>query len=185
MADAKPKHKGKYLREQPKRKRRRKKEPIVPVLIGIVVLLAVGLLCLIGGLQNRSPYQKLVHNGYVGTQEQWLASLVGEEANTGDVETAYELAVKNGYKGTEAEWIETLLGSPVDHINASPYSIACENGFEGSLAEWLTDIADKPDTLGISNGEGQKTEYELACEYGYSGTFIEWLVSVTHDRVFE
>lgn len=185
MTDVKTKKKGKYLKEPPKRNRKRKKNMKVAVWAGVVVILTVVLVAMICGLQNRSVYQTIVHNGYTGTQEQWLASLVGEDADSGDAESAYELAVANGYKGTEAEWIETLIGSRVDHINASPYSLACENGFDGSLAEWLTDIADKPENLGKSDDGSQKTEYELACEYGYSGTFIEWLVSITHDRVFK
>lgn len=172
--------KGKYLKESPKRKITSK----FAVLAGAAGLLSVVLIIVIFGLQNRSIYKTIAQKGYTGTQEQWLASLVGEEAASGTAETAYELAVKNGYRGSEAEWVQTLVGHAVDDIDASPYTLACENGFEGSLAQWLTEIADEPEKLGLSNEESPKTEYELACKYGYSGTFIEWLVSVTLDRVF-
>lgn len=173
---------GKYLKKEASEK---KQSPLKtrPIILAVsIIVICILLICM---AHDHSAYQKIVHNGYIGTQEQWLASLVGEEADTGDADTAYQLAVKNGYRGTESEWIETLIGVEVDDLTGSPYMLACENGFEGSLAEWLTEIADKPEKLGKSDNEGPKTEYELACEYGYSGTFIEWLVSVTHDRVFE
>lgn len=172
---------GKYLKQTTKR--HKKGRPITVVLTGIIVLLVAAVSVMLWFAQGRSAYQMIVHDGYKGTQEQWLASLVGEETD-GNADTAYELAVKNGYKGSETEWIKAIVGVSLESVNTSPYKLACESGFEGSLSEWLTSIADTPEELGQSEDTGQRTEYELACEYGYSGTFIEWLVSVTHDRVF-
>ena len=154
------------------------------VWIGVAAVIAV-LLIIVLALPKGGVYRTIVRSGYTGTQEQWLASLVGEEADAGNVETAYELAVQNGYKGSEAAWIETLTGVSLETVQKTPYAIACENGFVGSLAEWLTGLADQPEKLGRSKRSAEKTEYEFACEYGYSGTFIEWLVSVTQDHVFE
>lgn len=185
MMTASQKNTGKYLSETPKKTKRRKKSKAVPLLITMICIMLAVLSGMLYFIHNQSIYQSIVRAGYTGTQEQWLASFVGEEVGQGGAESAYELAVANGYTGTEAEWIETIIGVPVTEIKASPYALACENGFEGSLAEWLSEIADKPEKLGLSDGKGQKTEYELACEYGYSGTFIEWIVSVANDRVFE
>lgn len=185
MSGVKTEKKREILQETSRSKRRKREETTVKVLfIGIIIVFLFGTVFLICSLKNRSVYQTIVRNGYSGTQEQWLASLVGEEVDT-DAESAYELAVTNNYKGSETEWITLLTEDEVDSVNASPYEIACQNGFKGSLVEWLTDIADNPEKLGKSKEKGTKTEYELACEYGYSGTFIEWLVSVTHDRVFK
>lgn len=158
--------------------------PGLEVWIGAAAMITI-LLAVVLAIPKDGVYRTIVRNGYTGTQEQWLASLVGEEAGAGNVETAYELAVQNGYKGSEAEWIETLTGASVETVQKPPYEIARENGFEGSLTEWLTGLADRPEELGRSKSAAQKTEYEFACEYGYSGTFIEWLVSVTQDHVFE
>ena len=152
--------------------------------LGVAAVLAV-LLAVVLAIPKGGVYHTIVRDGYTGTQEQWLASLVGEEAGAGNVETAYELALQNGYTGSEAEWIETLTGVSVETVQKTPYEIARENGFEGSLTEWLTGFADRPEELGRSKSAAQKTEYEFACEYGFSGTFIEWLVSVTQDHVFE
>ena len=173
---------GKYLKQIAKR--RKKSKPIAMVLMGFIVILLASVAVILWFAQGRSAYQVIVDRGYTGTQEQWLASLVGEETDS-NADTAYELAVMNGYRGSETEWIETMVGISIESVSASPYILACENGYEGSLSQWLTSIADNPEVLGQSENAEQKTEYELAREYGYSGTFIEWLVSVTHDRVFE
>ena len=173
---------GKYSKQATRH--RGKDRTLTGVLVGIIVFLVIIVIAMLWFIQGQSPYQMIVRDGYAGSQEQWLASLVGEEVATGDVETAYELAVAYGYKESETEWLETLLGTKVTGNGASPYTLACENGFDGTLAEWLTEIADKPEKLGRSDGDGQKTEYELACEYGYPGTFVEWLVSITLDKVF-
>lgn len=173
---------GKYFRKDNvgRGKLPQKSLPII-----LAVLIIAGIVLLLCVVRSPGAYRQIVRMGYTGTQEQWLASLVGEEADTGDADSAYEMAVQNGYRGTESEWIKTLIGVETDSVKGSPYMLACENGFDGSLSEWLTGLADKPDRLGRSEKGSQKTEYELACEYGYSGTFIEWLVAVTHDRVFE
>lgn len=55
------------------------------------------------GAQGLTAYQVAVLNGYVGTQAQWLASLVGR--------SAYQIAVINGYVGTEQQWLLTLYGA--------------------------------------------------------------------------
>lgn len=168
---------------------RKEKKKRNALLIGIAAVLVVGVLCLIGVFQQKSIYRQIVQAGYTGTQEQWLASLVGEETDR-SAKSAYQLAVENGYKGSETEWTETLCGTSAEFVDVCPedlssYESACRNGFQGSLSEWLIFISDDPEGLGKSGKGEKKTEYELACEYGYTGTFTEWLVSITHDRVFE
>lgn len=130
-----------------------------------------------------SVFQTIVHAGYSGTQEQWLASLVGEEVGGHDVKTSYELACENGYHGTAADWTEAITGTAIPAQQKSLYQVARENGFNGTLVEWLTQIAQDPYSLGRSSETEEKTSYEMACEYGYSGTFIEWIVSVATESV--
>lgn len=184
MTDSKMNNQGKYLKEEPERKRKRWKSRKIVVFSVIAVVLVVAATLWIWSPWERSIYQTIVHGGYSGTQEQWLASLVGETVD-GEMETAYTLAVANGYKGSQKQWNRTLTGVDDPSPHTSTYALACENGFDKTLVEWLTEIADTPETLGLSKGEDRKTEYELACEYGYSGSFIEWLVSVTYDRIYE
>ena len=70
------------------------------------------------GVDGKSAYELAVINGYEGTVEEWLASLVGEVGTSGkdglNGKSAYELAVINGYEGTEEEWIASLVGNKGD-----------------------------------------------------------------------
>lgn len=175
---------GRYLSEPPKKSKKKKKRLKLPVLaVAGFVLIAVVVILLLN-VMNGSVYRTLVKAGYSGSQEQLLASLVGEEMGGDQVRTAYSLACENGYEEGESVWLETLTGVAVEAAGKSPYEIACANGFRGSFAEWLEEIADNPEKLGRSKKNGKKTGYEMACEYGYEGSFTEWLISVSNDKVF-
>ena len=145
---------------------------------GIVIAAGIAVICLaillIFLLPQKSVYRRLCDDGYTGTQEQLIASLVGEEMAP-EGETAFLLAVKNGYEKSQNDWMRTLTGSKSSEEKQSPYQAACAKGYEGSLTQWLTHIADDPDALGKSR-DGNPTDYELACENGFTGTFVEWIV---------
>lgn len=52
-----------------------------------------------------SAYQLAMALGFVGSQEEWMASLVGPDGRT-----AYEIAVAHGFVGSETEWVASLKG---------------------------------------------------------------------------
>lgn len=52
-----------------------------------------------------SAYQLAVKNGFVGSEQQWLVSLIGERGLS-----AYELAALNGFQGAESDWLISLVG---------------------------------------------------------------------------
>lgn len=58
------------------------------------------------GPAGKSAYQVAVDNGFVGTEEEWLASLVGPPGEDG--KSAYQSAVDGGYQGTETEFNDEL-----------------------------------------------------------------------------
>lgn len=147
------------------------------------------------GKDGRSAYELAVENGYEGTIEEWLASLVGEVGATGkdgangkDGQSAYALAVEKGYEGTEEEWLASLLGE--DGVNGkdgsngsdgkSAYELAVENGFKGDLSAWLDSLIgeDGIDGTDGKNGADGKSAYELAVENGYKGSLTQWLASL-------
>lgn len=55
------------------------------------------------GEDGKSAYELAVEEGFVGTLDEWLASLKGDDGLS-----AYEVAVKNGFVGTEQEWLDSL-----------------------------------------------------------------------------
>ena len=91
------------------------------------------------GLNGEGIYELAVRKGFEGTEEQYLASLVGR--------SAYEEARANGYIGTSSEWLDSLQGK-------NAYELAVMAGYEGTLAQWLDDLkgadgsAIKPDAVG-------------------------------------
>jgi hypothetical protein len=77
------------------------------------------------GADGASAYELAVAGGFVGTQAQWLASLVGPQGAPGsngaagadgadgsDGASAYQVAVSAGFVGTEAQWLASLVGAP-------------------------------------------------------------------------
>lgn len=55
------------------------------------------------GAPGKSAYEIAKDNGFDGTEQEWLESLVGEEGKS-----AYEVAKDNGFEGTEEEWLQSL-----------------------------------------------------------------------------
>ena len=144
------------------------------------------------GENGKSAYEIAKDHGYTGTEEEWLASLIGEAGAAGvngtngnNGKSAYELAVDNGYQGTLEQWLATLVGAAgaagangENGANGkSAYELAVENGFTGSLAEWLVSLVGAQGEAG-QNGNNGKSAYELAVENGYQGTEQEWLASL-------
>lgn len=81
------------------------------------------------GAPGASAYQVAVAAGFVGTEAQWLASLVGPQGPAGAAgadgadgadgvngapgsagASAYQVAVVGGFVGTEAQWLASLVG---------------------------------------------------------------------------
>ena len=111
------------------------------------------------GPQGKSAYKVAVDNGFEGTVAEWLASLVGAPGKS-----AYQVAVENGFEGTEAEWLESLIGPQ----GKSAYQVAVDNGFEGTVAEWLASL----------KGPAGDSAYEVAVQEGFVGTKAQWLASL-------
>ena len=78
------------------------------------------------GADGYSAYEIAVQNGFIGTEVQWLLTLIGDEGPQGPVGatggaggqgadgadgmSAYEIAVAEGFIGTEAQWLDSLEG---------------------------------------------------------------------------
>lgn len=126
-----------------------------------------------GPSDGKSAYEIAVENGFEGTVEEWLESLVGE-----DGKSAYEIAVASGYTGTEEEWLASLVGATGEAgqdgaDGKSAYDLAVENGYTGTVQEWLASLAGDG-----KNGADGKSAYEIAVANGYVGTEVEWLRSL-------
>lgn len=111
------------------------------------------------GLRGLSAYELAVQEGYQGTLQEWLKSLVGK-----DGADAYEVAKKAGYTGSREEWLKTLIGA----TGLSAYELAKAGGYEGSLTEWLASL----------KGADGESAYKVAVRNGYIGDEQAWLASL-------
>ena len=83
------------------------------------------------GADGKSAYDLAVEEGYTGTLDEWLDSLIGKTGEKGDTgeqgekgekgdkgdtgadgQSAYDLAVEKGFDGTEKNGWHRLKGSP-------------------------------------------------------------------------
>lgn len=57
------------------------------------------------GADGKSAYEIALENGFVGTETEWLDSLIGAAGAS-----AYEIALEEGFVGTKEEWLDSLKG---------------------------------------------------------------------------
>lgn len=146
------------------------------------------------GADGASAYALAVADGFVGTEAEWLASLVGPQGPAGadgadgadgaqgpagadgtngtdgaDGASAYEIAVANGFVGTEEEWLASLVG---------PQGPAGDDGSGGGFANPMTTQGDlivgqatgTPDRLAVgANGTAMVADDTAAngLRYGF------------------
>lgn len=92
---------------------------IIPVMMCVITLSLVS--C--GTTTGKSAYEIACDNGFVGTEEEWLASLKGTDGTNGSdgadgkdgedstetISSIYDAAVSNGYTGTFLEFVKEYL----------------------------------------------------------------------------
>lgn len=83
------------------------------------------------GENGKSAYEIAVVNGYVGNEEQWLASLKGK--------SAYEIAAAYNYFDDEKSWLESLHGGN-GAKGESAFELAGGYRVYDSLGQWLESL---------------------------------------------
>jgi len=134
------------------------------------------------GIDGASAYEIALANGFVGTQSQWLASLVGATGADGaagadgadgaagsDGASAYQIAVANGFVGTEAEWLDSLVGAQGSQGEQGPAGNDGATGATGPAGAAGTDGSD---------GADGASAYQIALANGFVGTEADWLASL-------
>lgn len=130
------------------------------------------------GPAGKSAYQVAVDNGFVGTESQWLASLVGPKGDTGDqgpqgIQGIPGEAGSEGPQGLQGE--QGPQGIPgqdgadgaTGASGLSAYQVAVANGFVGTEPAWLASLvgADGTDgTDGQAGADGESVTVTLVPE---------------------
>lgn len=155
------------------------------------------------GERGESAYETAVELGFVGTEEEWIASLHGQngtngaagkagakgdpgsQGTPGDVGpqglSAYQVAVASGYTGTESEWLASLKGKDAP----LPKRYFCVSPATGKDAKFpLGDSGLYYVTRGLSNGDlalgiydensPRQISYRFIAMYGGAGLDGYW-----------
>ncbi|MBO5204074.1 MAG: collagen-like protein [Clostridia bacterium] len=107
----------------------------------------------VDGKNGKSAYDLAVENGYVGTVEQWLASLVGaqgEKGDKGDTGAAGAQGDKGDKGDTGAAGVNGFNGKD----GKSAYEVALENGFEGTIDQWIASLKGEKGDTGATGATG-------------------------------
>lgn len=127
------------------------------------------------GIDGKSAYQIAIKHGFVGTEQEWLASLVGPKGEQG-------MQGEPGIKGDTGE-----RGEQGPKGDKGEQGIQGEPGIQGPKGEPGSQGV-KGDTgergpQGLKGDKGEpgtdgKSAYQLAVDNGYSGTITEWLANL-------
>ena len=79
-------------------------------------------------LVGKNAYQVAVANGFVGTEAQWLATLVGPQGLS-----AYEVAKANGFVGDVNAWLLSLIGPQGPVGPQGPQGTQGPQGVQGNI----------------------------------------------------
>ncbi|MEU3102919.1 hypothetical protein [Streptomyces griseoflavus] len=83
-------------------------------------------------VRGASAYEVAVAQGFVGTVDEWLASLIGPQGVQGvEGDDAYEVALAAGFAGTREQWIASLVGPQGEQGEQGPPGIQGEQGPPG------------------------------------------------------
>ena len=119
------------------------------------------------GPQGLSAYQVALNNDFIGTEEDWLASLVGPQGIQGEIgpEGPIGLTGPEGPQGIQGiQGIQGEIGpqgpqgepGPQGDEGPSAYEVAVANGFVGTEAAWLASLVE-PQGIQGSQGEAGPT----------------------------
>jgi hypothetical protein len=129
------------------------------------------------GADGASAYEVAVANGFIGTEAQWLTSLVGATGAAG----------ADGAQGPQGDPGPAGADGTNGADGASAYEVAVANGFSGTEAEWLLSLVGAAGATGPAGADGTNgadgdSAYEIAVANGFSGTEAEWLTSLIGEQ---
>ena len=107
----------------------------------------------VGSSSGLSAYQIAVNNGFVGTEQQWLDSLVGSDGPTGATGPQGVQGIQGETGPTGSQGNDGADGMPGDD-GASAYEVALFNGFVGTEQQWLASLVGPYGADGAAGADG-------------------------------
>lgn len=142
------------------------------------------------GLNGLSAYEIAVKNGYIGSELDWLDSLIGPPGVDGNGKpgepgkdgknglSAYDIAVKNGFVGTQEEWLESLKGEgavyepiegdiPIKPITQKEYDALSQDEKDSETGWLITDS----DTI-VTPPDSSSPSFDVSYNFGHGFTTV-------------
>jgi hypothetical protein len=119
------------------------------------------------GQDGFSAYEVALNNGFVGTEQDWLNSLIGQPGNDGYTGLWY---TGTGPPGT---WFGTAGDMYLENVTGEVYAMYTQ----GTWSTLGVSILGPEGPTGPDGPEGVSA-YQLAVSYGFMGTEEEWLASL-------
>ncbi len=172
----------------------------------LVALLIFPIVALFSGCQPQpaeSAYDIALRHGFVGTEEEWLASLKGEDGDSVTIDisddgywiingtktttkavgedgeyagqglSAYEIALLEGFEGSRAEWVASLVGEKGDKGDKGDAGQDGEDGIDGASADNVVTAVTNNCITSVVAIES-KFQYTYNYSYGYgTGVIVE------------
>lgn len=116
------------------------------------------------GADGKSAYEIWLELGNVGSEQDFIDSLVGQNGSDGiDGKSAYRIAVDNGYNGSESEWLQSLVGregqaglNGIDGSNGeSAYEIWIKLGNSGTEQDFINSLIGRDGKDGTDGSNGR------------------------------
>ena len=123
--------------------------------------------------RGRSAYEVAVKKGFVGTIDEWLASLKGEKGDKGDRGEVGPIGRTSTVKIGKVR-----LGKTINVENSGTDNDAVLDFTLPIPGEDITIYKGDPGERGVDG----KSAYEIACEGGFEGTEEEWVKSLAGPR---
>lgn len=115
----------------------------------ILCLVTVCLLLASCGKQPASAYDLAVKNGFVGTEEQWLASLNGQNLRIEDI---FARAVQEGYTGSFLDFLTDYLSVDPAMLSDAIYSYQARDTAQMVANSLLASVSVQCQTSGTTTG---------------------------------
>lgn len=125
-----------------------------------------------------SAYDIAVKNGFVGTEQEWLASLKGQDGTSLNINDIYEEYTKNHPEASFDDFLRDIFQNTQYITGESAYQIALKHGFEGTEEEWLESLRGE---RGLNGEPGTNVDlyqvYTKLVELGqYNKTYYDFVL---------
>lgn len=147
-------------------------------ILALIILLISTSFCLACSFSGKSAYEIAVENGFCGTEQEWLDSLKGQDADNIGI-SAYDVALNSGLVSNEEEWLQYLLKTVSGSYNNEVVTQVATNLAMRSVVKVVSS-----DVLETASGSGIIVDYDSEKEKMYVITCYHVIVNKNDESTY-